>query len=106
MGNRVPGNKKHVIYVWLDALTNYLSALNFPNSKDLLYKKFWPANIHVIGKDILRSHAVYWPAFLLAAKIELPKRVYGHGWILSDKKKMSKSLGNILDPIEIVEKLV
>ena len=103
-GIEVPGNKKHVIYVWLDALTNYLSALNFPNSKDLLYKKFWPANIHVIGKDILRFHAVYWPAFLLAAKIELPKRVYGHGWILSDKKKMSKSLGNILDPIEIVEK--
>ena len=102
-GIKVPKNNKHIIYVWLDALTNYLSALNFPNSKNDLYKKFWPADLHIIGKDILRFHAVYWPAFLLAAKIKPPKRVYGHGWILSDEKKMSKSLGNILDPIEIIE---
>ena len=71
-------------------------------TKDNKYKKFWPANIHIIGKDILRFHAIYWPAFLMAANIPLPKRIYGHGWILSDDKKMSKSLGNILDPIEII----
>ncbi len=103
-GIPVPQNKKHVIYVWLDALTNYISALNFPNIKDSKYKNFWPADVHIIGKDILRFHAIYWPAFLLAAKIPLPKRVFGHGWILSDDKKMSKSLGNILDPLEIIEK--
>ena len=96
--------KKHVIYVWLDALTNYISALNFPNTEDKKYKNFWPADIHIIGKDILRFHAVFWPAFLLAAKLPLPKRIFGHGWILSDDKKMSKSLGNILDPIEIIDK--
>ena len=101
-GIPVPNNKDHVIYVWLDALTNYLSALNYPNKDDDLFKKFWPASIHLIGKDILRFHAVYWPAFLLAAKIDLPKRVYGHGWILSGEEKMSKSKGNILDPLEIV----
>jgi methionyl-tRNA synthetase len=86
----------------LDALTNYLSALNYPNINDKLYKNFWPASLHVIGKDILRFHAIYWPAFLLAAKIEPPKRIFGHGWILSGDEKMSKSKGNILNPIEIV----
>ena len=103
-GIKVPNNDKHVIYVWLDALTNYLSALNFPDTNDKLYKKFWPASLHVIGKDILRFHAVYWPAFLLAAKIKPPNRVFGHGWILSGEEKMSKSKGNILDPIEIIKK--
>ena len=103
-GIPVPNNDKHIIYVWLDALTNYLSALNYPDLNDNLYKKFWPASIHLIGKDILRFHAIYWPAFLLAAKIDLPKRVYGHGWILSGEEKMSKSKGNILDPIEIINK--
>ena len=101
-GIKVPGNSEHVIYVWLDALTNYLSALNYPNTNDLLFKKFWPASVHLIGKDILRFHAVYWPAFLMAAKIPLPKKVYGHGWILSGDEKMSKSKGNILDPIDII----
>ena len=103
-GIKVPNNDKHVIYVWLDALTNYLSALNFPDTNDKLYKKFWPASLHVIGKDILRFHAVYWPAFLLAAKIKPPSRVFGHGWILSGEEKMSKSKGNILDPLEIIKK--
>ena len=102
-GIKVPSNKDHVIYVWLDALTNYLSALNYPDEKNNLFKNFWPANIHLIGKDILRFHAVYWPAFLLAAGIKPPLRVYGHGWILSGEEKMSKSKGNILDPIEIIK---
>ena len=103
-GISVPNNKSHVIYVWLDALTNYLSALNYPDKENELFKKYWPATIHLIGKDILRFHAVYWPAFLLAAKIDLPKRIYGHGWILSGEEKMSKSKGNILDPLEIIKK--
>ena len=103
-GINVPNDNAHVIYVWLDALTNYISALNYPNKSDNLYKKFWPASVHLIGKDILRFHAIYWPAFLLAAKIEPPKKVYGHGWILSNEEKMSKSKGNILDPLEIIKK--
>jgi len=101
-GVKVPNNNDHVIYVWLDALVNYLSALNYPDTNDTLFKKFWPASIHLIGKDILRFHAVYWPAFLLAAKIKLPSKIYGHGWILSGDEKMSKSKGNILDPLEII----
>ena len=101
-GIKVPSNTEHVIYVWLDALTNYISALNYPNKNDKFYKKFWPADVHIIGKDILRFHAIYWPAFLLAADINPPKRVYGHGWILSGDEKMSKSKGNILDPLEII----
>jgi methionyl-tRNA synthetase len=103
-GIPVPNDKDHVIYVWLDALTNYISALNYPKTDDPLFKDFWPASVHLIGKDILRFHAIYWPAFLMAAKIPLPKRVYGHGWILSGEEKMSKSKGNILDPIEIISK--
>ena len=101
-GIKVPGNEKHVVYVWLDALTNYLSSLKYPDESNDLYKSFWPADLHIIGKDILRFHAIYWPAFLLAANIEPPKRVYGHGWILSGDEKMSKSKGNILDPLKII----
>ncbi len=102
-GIKVPHDENHVIYVWLDALTNYMSALNYPQVNDELFKNFWPASIHLIGKDILRFHAIYWPAFLLAAKITPPKKVFGHGWILSNEEKMSKSKGNILDPIEIID---
>ena len=101
-GIKVPSDESHVVYVWLDALTNYLSSLKYPDKNNKLYKSFWPADIHIIGKDILRFHAIYWPAFLLAAKIEPPKRVYGHGWILSGDEKMSKSKGNILDPLKII----
>jgi methionyl-tRNA synthetase len=97
-GIPVPGNDKHIMYVWLDALTNYVTAANLFGDKS-----FWPADIHIIGKDILRFHAVYWPAFLMAADIPLPKKVFGHGWILSGDEKMSKSKGNILDPIEIID---
>jgi len=103
-GIKVPNNNTHIIYVWLDALTNYLSALNYPDINDDLYKNFWPASLHVIGKDILRFHAIYWPAFLLAAGIKPPVRVFSHGWILSGDEKMSKSKGNILNPLEVIEK--
>ncbi len=101
-GIQVPNDKDHVMYVWLDALTNYLSAINYPDENNINFKNFWPADLHIIGKDILRFHAVYWPAFLMAADINPPKKVYGHGWILSGDQKMSKSKGNILDPIEII----
>ena len=103
-GINVPSQKDHIIYVWLDALTNYLSAIDYPNIDTDKYKNFWPASVHIIGKDILRFHAVYWPAFLLAANLPLPKTIYGHGWILSNQEKMSKSKGNILDPLEIIDK--
>ena len=96
-GIPVPNSKDHIVYVWLDALTNYLTATNYFDQNSS-----WPADVHVIGKDILRFHAVYWPAFLLAAEIPLPKTIFGHGWILSGDEKMSKSKGNILDPIEVV----
>jgi methionyl-tRNA synthetase len=100
-GIPVPGNDKHVMYVWLDALTNYLSALGYPNT-DGDMQNFWPTDLHLVGKDILRFHAVYWPAFLMAADIAPPKRVFAHGWILSGSQKMSKSLGNTLIPEELV----
>ena len=99
-GIQVPNNTKHVMYVWLDALINYLSAIGYPDKK---YKKFWPANVHIIGKDIIRFHAVYWPAFLLAADIEPPKRIFAHGWWTNEGKKISKSLGNVIDPNEIIK---
>jgi len=100
-GIPVPSNSKHIVYVWLDALTNYISALNFFEKEN--QNSFWPADFHIIGKDIIRFHCVYWPAFLLAANIEPPKQVFAHGWILSGEEKMSKSKGNILDPIDIIK---
>ncbi len=90
--------------MWLDALTNYISALGYPNKDSQDWKSFWPADIHVVGKDILRFHAVYWPAFLMAADIELPKKIYAHGWWTVDGKKMSKSTGNVVDPNYIIDK--
>ena len=99
-GIPVPNNSKHIMYVWLDALTNYISATGLFNNQN----NFWPADVHIIGKDILRFHAVYWPAFLMAANLPLPKTIFGHGWILSGEEKMSKSKGNILDPIELIDK--
>ena len=100
-GIPVPNNNKHVIYVWLDALTNYISALDYFENKNK--NQFWPADVHIIGKDIIRFHCVYWPAFLLAAGINHPKKIFAHGWILSGEEKMSKSKGNILNPLEIIE---
>jgi len=98
-GVPVPNSNKHVMYVWLDALTNYISSTNYFEKNN----GFWPADVHIIGKDILRFHAVYWPAFLMAANLPLPKQIFGHGWILSGEEKMSKSKGNILDPLELIE---
>jgi len=102
-GVPVPDDPDHVMYVWLDALTNYMTALGYPDQDADAYKKFWPEAVHIIGKDILRFHAVYWPAFLLAAGLQPPKRVFAHGWWTIEGQKMSKSLGNALDPYELIE---
>ncbi len=99
-GIKVPNDSKHVIYVWLDALTNYLSA-SYDN--DILSPKKWPCDVHVVGKDILRFHAIYWPAFLMAANIELPKTIIAHGWWTNDGQKISKSVGNVIDPIKLMD---
>jgi len=102
-GIPVPDDEEQVMYVWIDALANYISALGYPNT-DGDYEKYWPASLHVVGKDILRFHAVYWPAFLMAADIPLPKRLFAHGWWTKDGEKISKSLGNVIDPNDLVEK--
>ena len=102
-GIAVPDDEKHIMYVWLDALTNYITATGFPDEEQNLYRKFWPASLHMVGKDILRFHAVYWPAFLLAADLEPPKRVFAHGWWTNEGQKISKSLGNVIDPVQLVE---
>jgi methionyl-tRNA synthetase len=101
-GIPVPGDEKHVMYVWVDALTNYITAAGYPDEKAERWR-YWPADVHIIGKDIIRFHAVYWPAFLLSAGIELPKRVYGHGFVFNRGEKMSKSVGNVIDPVSLVE---
>lgn len=98
-----PGNSDHVIYVWMDALTNYMSALGFGSGDHGKYDRYWPADVHLVGKDIVRFHAVYWPAFLMAAGLPLPKRIVGHGWWLRDNQKISKSLGNVVRPYNILD---
>ena len=103
-GIPVPINDKHVIYVWFDALTNYISALGYGTDNDELYQKFWPANIHLVGKDIARFHAIIWPCILMAADLPLPKQVFGHGWVLLNSGKMSKSKGNVVDPNVLLDK--
>ena len=102
-GITVPGSGDHVMYVWLDALTNYITGLGYPDDTGL-WDKFWPANVHLIGKDVVRFHAVYWPAFLMSAGIALPKQVYGHGFLLSRGEKMSKSVGNVVEPMALADR--
>jgi methionyl-tRNA synthetase len=102
-GVRVPGSETHVMYVWLDALTNYITGVGYPDTDSETYKTFWPADIHVIGKDVVRFHAVYWPAFLMSAGLPLPKQVFGHGFVLLRGEKMSKSAGNVVDPQGLAE---
>lgn len=103
-GVPVPGDEAHVMYVWLDALTNYLTAIGYPDESAESFKTFWPASLHMVGKDILRFHAVYWPAFLMAAQLPPPSRVFAHGWWTIEGEKMSKSLGNVVSPSHLVEK--
>lgn len=102
-GIPVPDDPEHVMYVWVDALTNYITGLGFPDTDSEMFRKFWPADLHVIGKDIVRFHAVYWPAFLWSAGIEAPKRVYAHGFLFNRGEKMSKSLGNVIDPFTLTD---
>ncbi len=105
-GVPVPGDPSHVMYVWVDALTNYLTGVGFPDTESAesaLYQRYWPADLHMIGKDIIRFHTVYWPAFLMSAGIPLPRRVFAHGFLYNRGEKMSKSIGNVVDPVALVE---
>src|SRR5258707_6317132 len=102
-GIPVPGMPGHVVYVWLDALINYITALGYPETESGDYSVFWPADLHMVGKDILRFHTVYWHAFLMAAGLEPPKRVFAHGWWTIEGEKISKSLGNAIDPLKLVD---
>ena len=102
-GIPVTFDEGHVVYVWIDALSNYISALGYGSDNDELYRKYWPADVHLIGKDILRFHTIYWPIMLMALDLPLPKQVFGHGWLLVDGGKMSKSKGNVVDPVTLVE---
>ena len=102
-GIPVPGNNKHVMYVWVDALTNYITAAGYPDTDSEKFKRFWPADLHVIGKDIVRFHAVYWPAFLMSAGVAVPKRIFSHGFLFNRGEKMSKSVGNVIDPFTITD---
>jgi methionyl-tRNA synthetase len=102
-GVRAPGNPRHVMYVWVDALTNYITAVGYPDVDSEKFRRYWPADLHVIGKDIVRFHAVYWPAFLLSAGVAVPKRIYSHGFLFNRGEKMSKSVGNVIDPFDLVK---
>ncbi|HEY7296657.1 MAG TPA: methionine--tRNA ligase [Xanthobacteraceae bacterium] len=102
-GIKVPGNPRHIMYVWVDALTNYITGVGFPNTDSEQFRRYWPADLHVIGKDIVRFHAVYWPAFLMSAAIDLPRRIFSHGFVFNRGEKMSKSLGNVIDPFALAD---
>jgi methionyl-tRNA synthetase len=102
-GIPVPGSPKHIMYVWVDALTNYITGLGFPDTESEKFKRYWPAHLHVIGKDIVRFHAVYWPAFLMSAGIAVPKRIFSHGFLFNRGEKMSKSVGNVIDPFALAD---
>lgn len=102
-GIPVPGDPRHIMYVWVDALTNYLTALGYPDTKNTAFRRYWPVDAHIIGKDIIRFHAVYWPAFLLSAGIDVPHHIFAHGFLLNRGEKMSKSVGNIVDPFTLID---
>ena len=102
-GIRVPGNDGHIMYVWVDALTNYITGVGFPDTGSEKFKRYWPASLHVIGKDIVRFHAVYWPAFLMSAGIDVPQRIFSHGFLFNRGEKMSKSVGNVIDPFTMAD---
>lgn len=102
-GVPVPGSDTHVMYVWIDALTNYISALGYGREDDSLFQKFWPADVHLVGKEITRFHAIYWPAFLMAANLPVPKKIYANGWWVAEGQKMSKSLGNVITPETLLD---
>ena len=102
-GIPVPIDEEHVIYVWLDALSNYITALGY-SEDDALYKKYWPVDVHLVGKEIVRFHSIIWPAMLMSLKEPLPKQVLGHGWLLIDGGKMSKSKGNVVDPEILIDR--
>jgi methionyl-tRNA synthetase len=103
-GVPVPDDPAHIMYVWLDALTNYITAVGYPDTESDDYRAFWPADLHMVGKDILRFHAIYWPAFLMGAGLEPPQRVFAHGWWTNEGQKISKSLGNVIDPLQLIER--
>ncbi|MCY7851050.1 methionine--tRNA ligase [Bacillus haynesii] len=103
-GIKVPGNPKHVIYVWIDALFNYITALGFNTANDENYQKYWPADVHLVGKEIVRFHTIYWPIMLMALDLPLPKKVFAHGWLLMKDGKMSKSKGNVVDPVTLIDR--
>lgn len=103
-GIKVKGDPKHVIYVWVDALSNYMTALGYGSSDDSLHRKFWPADVHLVGKEIVRFHTIYWPIMLMALDLPLPKKVFGHGWLLMKDGKMSKSKGNVVDPVTLIDR--
>ncbi|MGE2713901.1 methionine--tRNA ligase [Mycolicibacterium litorale] len=102
-GVPVPDHPDHVMYVWVDALTNYLTGVGYPDTSSEAFQRYWPADLHMIGKDIIRFHTVYWPAFLMSAGLELPRRIFAHGWLLNRGEKMSKSIGNVVDPVNLVD---
>src|SRR3954468_3834863 len=102
-GVKVPGNPKHVMYVWVDALTNYITAVGYPDTDSAKFRRYWPADLHVIGKDIVRFHAVYWPAFLMSAGVDVPRRIFSHGFLFNRGEKMSKSVGNVIDPFTMTD---